>query len=47
MAALNAAGPVPVRADQDALRSDLDRFTFLLGGSDGEKLFRSPRERWS
>jgi hypothetical protein len=45
MAALNAAGPVPVRADQDALRSDLDRFTFLLlGGSDGEDLFRSPRE---
>ena len=25
----------------DALRADLDRFTFLLGGSDGEDLFRS------
>jgi hypothetical protein len=23
----------------DALRADLDRFTFLLGGSDGEDLF--------
>ena len=23
----------------DALRADLDRFTFLLGGSDGEELF--------
>ena len=23
----------------DALRADLDRFTFLLGGSDGEFLF--------
>ena len=23
----------------DALRSDLERFTFLLGGSDGEHLF--------
>jgi len=23
----------------DALRADLDRFTFLLGGSDGEYLF--------
>jgi hypothetical protein len=25
----------------DALRADLDRFTFLLGGSDGEDLFGS------
>ena len=23
----------------DALRADLERFTFLLGGSDGEELF--------
>jgi hypothetical protein len=23
----------------DALRADLDRFTFLLGGNDGEELF--------
>jgi hypothetical protein len=23
----------------DALRTDLERFTFLLGGSDGEELF--------
>ena len=26
----------------DALRADLDRFTFLLGGSDGEDLFGQP-----
>jgi len=26
----------------DTLRSDLDRFTFLLGGSDGEDLFGQP-----
>jgi hypothetical protein len=26
----------------DTLRSDLDRFTFLLGGSDGEDLFGEP-----
>jgi hypothetical protein len=25
----------------DALRADLDRFTFLLGGSDGDDLFGS------
>jgi hypothetical protein len=25
------------------LREDLDRFTFLLGGSDGESLFGSPQ----
>jgi hypothetical protein len=25
------------------LRPDLDRFTFLLGGSDGEPLFGSPQ----
>ena len=25
------------------LRADLDRFIFLLGGSDGEPLFGSPR----
>jgi len=25
--------------DTDQLRADLDRFTFLLGGSDGEPLF--------
>jgi len=25
------------------LREDLDRFTFLLGGSDGEPLFGSPQ----
>ena len=25
------------------LRADLDRFTFLLGGSDGEPLFGSPQ----
>jgi hypothetical protein len=25
------------------LRGDLDRFTFLLGGSDGESLFSSPQ----
>lgn len=25
------------------LRGDLDRFTFLLGGSDGESLFSPPR----
>jgi hypothetical protein len=25
----------------DTLRADLDRFTFLLGGSDGEDLFGS------
>ncbi|PRX59027.1 hypothetical protein B0I32_121131 [Nonomuraea fuscirosea] len=25
--------------DLDALRADLERFTFLLGGSDGEDLF--------
>ncbi|HEV8279832.1 MAG TPA: hypothetical protein VGQ26_29660 [Streptosporangiaceae bacterium] len=25
------------------LRADLDRFTFLLGGSDGESLFGPPR----
>jgi hypothetical protein len=24
----------------DELRTDLDRFTFLLGGSDGERLFQ-------
>jgi hypothetical protein len=28
----------------DALRADLDRFTFLLGGSDGEHLFEAPPE---
>jgi hypothetical protein len=27
----------------EALRADLDRFTFLLGGSDGEDLF-GPKE---
>ncbi|WP_424533527.1 hypothetical protein ACOZ38_24615 [Sphaerisporangium viridialbum] len=27
----------------DALRADLDRFTFLLGGSDGERLFEPAR----
>jgi hypothetical protein len=26
----------------DALRADLERFTFLLGGSDGEELFGEP-----
>jgi hypothetical protein len=26
--------------DTRQLRADLDRFTFLLGGSDGERLFR-------
>ena len=26
------------------LRADLDRFTFLLGGSDGEPLFGLPQE---
>jgi hypothetical protein len=26
----------------DTLRADLDRFTFLLGGSDGETLFGQP-----
>ena len=26
----------------DALRADLERFTFLLGGSDGEDLFGQP-----
>jgi hypothetical protein len=26
----------------DALRADLDRLTFLLGGSDGEDLFGRP-----
>ena len=28
----------------DTLRSDLDRFTFLLGGNDGEHLFGHPPE---
>jgi hypothetical protein len=28
----------------DALRADLDRFTFLLGGSDGENLFEPQPE---
>ena len=26
----------------DALRADLNRFTFLLGGNDGEHLFEPP-----
>jgi hypothetical protein len=28
----------------DQLRDDLDRFTFLLGGSDGEPLFGAPQD---
>jgi hypothetical protein len=28
----------------DELRGDLERFVFLLGGSDGETLFGLPRE---
>jgi hypothetical protein len=30
---------------RDELRHDLDRFTFLLGGNDGEPLFQ-PRPRY-
>ena len=31
--------------DLDRLRRDLDRFTFLLGGDDGEQLFASEGPR--
>jgi hypothetical protein len=30
--------------DTRQLREDLDRFTFLLGGNDGESLFGPPRQ---
>ncbi len=30
--------------DLDQLRTDLDRFTFLLGGNDGESLFGEPTQ---
>ena len=44
---LDAEGNLRVVAaerDADELRGDLERFVFLLGGSDGETLFGLPRE---